>query len=334
MTSLLVGLITKGENNCDNIIHKFIDLFCGIGGFRLALEKRGLSCVFSSEINSFAQEAYSQNFGEKPRGDITEIPANEIPKHDILCAGFPCQSFSLAGKKDGVMDARGRLFYEIHRISEYHKPYILLLENVKNILKIENGSVIQNIQAALNNIGYELHKHTLNASYFGIPQSRERVYFVGLRTNIKTNGRSMFKYRQPKETFEKIFLHNILEKKVDNGLIVNRNDIRINRSEEELANKLGTIKVGIIGKGRQGETIYSPKGHAITISSNGGGVGASTGLYNTQQGIRRLSIPECKKVMGFPVEHYVSKGTQGYKQLGNAVIPDMIGHVYDSIKIL
>jgi DNA (cytosine-5)-methyltransferase 1 len=110
-------------------MYKFVDLFCGIGGFRVALEKRGLECVFSSDIDSYAQEAYKKKFGETPAGNITEIPANKIPKHDILCAGFPCQPFSISGKMESVKDPRGRLFYEIHRIAKYHKPSILLLEN-------------------------------------------------------------------------------------------------------------------------------------------------------------------------------------------------------------
>jgi DNA (cytosine-5)-methyltransferase 1 len=138
-------------------MYKFIDLFCGIGGFRLALEKRGLECVFSSDIDGYAQEAYKKNFGE--------IPANKIPKHDILCAGFPCQPFSISGKMGGVKDPRGRLFYEIHRIVKYHKPSILLLENVKNILTIANGNVIKKIEKRLNEIGYNLYKHILNASF-------------------------------------------------------------------------------------------------------------------------------------------------------------------------
>lgn len=151
-------------------MYKFIDLFCGIGGFRVALEQRGLECVFSSDTDHFVQDVYKQNFGEKPAGDITEIPENKIPKHDILCAGFPCQSFSISGKKGGVSDPRGRLFYEIQRIADYHKPYVLLLENVKNILTIDNGEVIKTIDKKLDEIGYELHRHVLNASHFGVPK--------------------------------------------------------------------------------------------------------------------------------------------------------------------
>jgi DNA (cytosine-5)-methyltransferase 1 len=312
-------------------MYKFIDLFCGIGGFRVALEKRGLECVFSSDIDSYAQEAYKKNFGETPAGNITEIPANKIPKHDILCAGFPCQPFSISGKMGGVKDPRGRLFYEIHRIAKYHKPSILLLENVRNILTIADGNVIKKIEKRLNEIGYTLYKHVLNASFFGIPQARERVYFVALRKGIKNRNAYHLEYCPPQENRKKIFLINILESNVDKDFFINRNDITILKTENEVENKLAPIRVGIINKGGQGERIYSPKGHAITQSAYGGGVGARTGLYNTSQGIRRLTISEAKKVMGFPDCHIVSGGMQGYQQLGNAVVPEMIGYVYDSI---
>jgi DNA (cytosine-5)-methyltransferase 1 len=310
-------------------MYKFIDLFCGIGGFRVALEKRGLECVFSSDIDTYVQEAYKQNFGEKPVGDIMEVSPKKIPKHDILCAGFPCQPFSISGKRGGVSDPRGRLFYEIYEIAKAHQPHVLLLENVKNILIIDGGKVINTIERKLNEIGYVLYKHILNASYFGIPQARERVYFVCLKKDIKPN--NSLNYEPPKETCKKIFLEDILEKEVDKDFIVERNDIQIMKSERELNNKLEPIRIGIVNKGGQGERIYSPKGHAITQSAHGGGVGSRTGLYNTWQGIRRLTINECKKVMGFPVKHRVSAGVQGYQQLGNAVVPDMIGYVYDSI---
>ncbi|MCL2211755.1 MAG: DNA (cytosine-5-)-methyltransferase [Treponema sp.] len=310
-------------------MYKFIDLFCGIGGFRIALEKRGLKCVFSSDIDPYVQDIYESNFGEKPSGDITEIPSKKIPKHDILCAGFPCQPFSISGKHGGVSDPRGRLFYEIQRIAEYHKTPVLILENVKNILAIDGGNVVKTIEKKLKESGYDLYKHVLNASYFGIPQARERVYFVGLRNDIK---KQTLDYSQPDEKRKKIFLENILEKEVDKDFIVTRNDIQITKNENEIEYNLKPIRVGTVNKGGQGERIYSPKGHAVTQSAYGGGIGARTGLYNTKQGIRRLTVNECKKVMGFPVKHKVSDGVQGYQQLGNAVVPDMIGYVYDSIE--
>jgi DNA (cytosine-5)-methyltransferase 1 len=312
--------------------YKFIDLFCGIGGFRVALEKCGLECVFSSDIDPFAREAYKKNFGDLPNGDITTIPAKKIPKHDVLCAGFPCQPFSISGKQGGVLDPRGRLFYEILRITEYHKPYILLLENVKNILTIDNGNVIKTIEQKLREINYSLHKHILNASYFGIPQARERVYFVALRKDMETTNKPALNCVQPKESNKEKFLKDILEKEVEQSLIVTRNDIQITKDEKSLECKLKPIRIGFLNKGGQGERIYSPKGHAITLSAYGGGTGAKTGLYKTEQGIRRLTINECKKVMGFSPKHEVSRGVQGYQQLGNAVVPQMIEYVFKSIE--
>lgn len=306
----------------------FIDLFCGIGGFRIALEKKGLKCVFSSEIDPHAQEAYFNNFGEKPAGDITKIPAEEIPKHDILCAGFPCQSFSAAGKRGGLEDTRGELFYEIIRIAQYHKPLVMILENVKNIVSMDGGKTIKTIQTKLDEIGYNVHIHVLNASNFGVPQARERVYFACLRKDTETKDK--LKYKEPRETLKQVYLENILEKEVKASLYINRQDISI--TEKPTENQLKPIRVGIVGKGGQGERIYSPKGHAITLSAYGGGVGAKTGLYLDNDRIRRLSITEAKRVMGFGDSHYVSNGTQGYQQLGNAVIPKMVEHVYKNIK--
>lgn len=304
---------------------KFIDLFCGIGGFRLALEERGLECVFSSDIDRYAQEVYKQNFGEEPKGDITEISVKNIPSHDILCGGFPCQPFSISGKMEGTTDPRGKLFYEIVRIAKYHKPRIMLLENVKNILTIDKGNVIKTIEKELDEIGYKLHKFLLNASFFGIPQSRERVYFVALKKNKE------LRYEPPKETCQKIFLKDVMEKNVDKNFIIDRDDIYMQKAETEIKNKLEPIRIGIVNKGGQGERIYSIKGHAITQSAYGGGVGARTGLYKTKQGIRRLTMNECKAVMGFSKKHIVSSGLQGYKQLGNAVVPKMVGYVFDGI---
>lgn len=305
---------------------RFIDLFCGIGGFRLALQKQGMECVFSSDIDPCVQSIYERNFGDKPYGDITEIPERDIPPHDILCAGFPCQPFSISGKMENFNDDRGRLFYEIVRIARFHKPLVMLLENVKNIVSIDNGSVVKTIQSKLEEVGYEVHMHVLNASNFGVPQTRERVYFSCLRKDVGC------KYSVPKETFKKIYLSNILEDIVDDALYIDRDDIQLNPDgDNEPA--LKPIRIGIVGKGGQGERIYSPKGHAITLSANGGGVGARTGLYLDNNGVRKLSIIESKRVMGFPDKHIVSDGIKGYQQLGNAVIPAMIEYVYNSIKV-
>ncbi|GHU54340.1 cytosine-specific methyltransferase [Clostridia bacterium] len=303
----------------------FIDLFCGIGVFRLALEKYGHNCVFSSDIDNNAKTAYSNNFKELPSGDITQIKNADIPKHDILCAGFPCQPFSISGKQLSDNDPRGKLFFEIVRIAEFYKPKILLLENVKNILTIDNGSMLKTIVSELNRIGYRFSYSVLNSSYFGIPQKRERVYFVAIKKDLNIN------YTEPNPTKENIFLDDVLEKNADNA--INRNDIKITKQDFEIQKSLEPIRVGTVNKGGQGERIYSIKGHAITQSAYGGGVGARTGLYRTVDDVRRLTLTECKRVMGFPDSHIVSNGLEGYKQLGNAVIPKMVSVVYEGLNI-
>lgn len=312
-------------------MHTFIDLFAGIGGFRIALEKKGMECVFSSEIDQHASNVYKKNFHESPAGDIREISEKEIPKHDILCAGFPCQSFSISGKQKGLRDNHGSLFYEIVRIAQYHQPYVLLLENVKNILTIDNGQVIQTIESKLNEIGYKVHHSTLNASNFGIPQARERVYFACVKKNLVSSER--LNYGEPEAPREPVYLRDILEGDVSEHLYVNRNRDDIFIENDVDRREMKPIRIGYVNKAGQGERIYSVNGHAITLSANGGGVGARTGLYLADEGVRRLSITECKRLMGFPDDFVVTQGLQGYKQLGNAVIPSMIEEVYDAIKI-
>ena len=307
-------------------MHRFIDLFCGIGGFRVALQKEGMNCVFSCDIDRHARRAYHNNFKEEPDGDITEIRNGNIPKHDILCAGFPCQPFSQSGKHNGFSDDRGRLFYEIVRIAKYHKPYVMLLENVKNILTVDNGKVIGEVCRTLENVGYSVHYDVLNSSNFGIPQKRERVYFVCLRKDQPLN------YAPPKATYRKRYLADILmpnNECVD--LVINRDDIVITNYHPET--KLKPVRVGYLNKAGQGERIYATSGHAITLSANGGGVGARTGLYLVDGIVRKLHILEAKKAMGFSVKHHVSKGIQGLKQLGNSIIPEMVNHVYERIRV-
>ena len=167
---------------------KFIDLFAGIGGIRLAFENaaskinKNVKCVFTSEWDKFAQATYEANYGEVPNGDITQIHEKDIPKHDLLVAGFPCQAFSQAGLKKGFEDARGTMFFEIARILDHHKPKAFLLENVKGLRGHDKGNTFKTIMSILNELGYKTLAHkVLNAKEFGLPQNRERIFVVGFR---------------------------------------------------------------------------------------------------------------------------------------------------------
>jgi DNA (cytosine-5)-methyltransferase 1 len=295
-------------------LRTFIDLFAGIGGFRIALESFGLKCVFGSEWDKPSQKTYSENFCEIPAGDITKIKENEIPPHDILCAGFPCQAFSISGKQGGFKDTRGTLFFDIARVTEYRKPKVLFLENVKNFVRHDKGKTLATILRILKELDYDVYYEILNASHYGVPQSRERVYIVGFRKDL---GIKFFEFPHP--TFEKVYLKDIIQNDADeNEYVVKRTDIKFwDKSQKP---SLHPIQIGMINKGGQGERIYSIEGHAVTLSAYGGGIASKTGAYLINGKIRRLTPRECARVQGFPDSFKLpATKAQAYKQFGNSV---------------
>jgi len=309
---------------------RFIDLFAGIGGFRIALEKHEAKCVFSSEWDKEAQITYKENFGEIPYGDITKIGEENIPKHDIICAGFPCQAFSISGKQRGFKDTRGTLFFDIARIAKYHQPKVLFLENVKNLAKHYHGNTLKIILRILDEIGYNAYYKILTASHYGVPQARERVYIVAFRKDMGVNY-----FYFPKPTYKEIYLKDILEdEKTTEKYLINRKDIKF--WDKYQSPQLKPIQIGQINKGGQGERIYSINGHAITLSANGGGVAGKTGAYLVNGKIRKLSPRECARVQGYPewFKIPVSK-SQAYKQFGNSVaVPVVEGIFLQILKVL
>ena len=166
---------------------KYISLFAGIGGFDFGLNAVGGECVFASEIDKFAKQAYTTLHGLEPHGDITKIDAKDIPDHDVIAAGFPCQSFSVAGKRGGFEDARGTLFFEVARIASEKQPKVLLLENVKGLVGHDKGKTLDTIVKTLNEIGYRVDFEVLNSKYFGVPQNRERIFIVAIREDLVAN---------------------------------------------------------------------------------------------------------------------------------------------------
>lgn len=301
--------------------YKFIDLFAGIGGFRLALESFGAKCVYSNEWDRFAQETYQMNFGDTPEGDITQVDETSIPDHDILCAGFPCQPFSISGKQYGFEDSRGTLFFDVARIVKEKRPKVVFLENVKNFATHDGGKTIRVVKNTMLELGYSFQFRVLNPINYGIPQKRERVYMVCFRNDIE---RELFVFPQPFKLnrFVEDFL---LPDNEVRDLIVNRTDLVLNDKVNINYNAPSTIRVGTVGKGGQGERIYSPKGIAITLSAYGGGVFAKTGGYLINGQTRRLHPRECARIMGFPDSFKLHPNmNQAYKQLGNSVVVDVL----------
>jgi DNA (cytosine-5)-methyltransferase 1 len=316
--------------------YTFIDLFAGIGGFHLALSSFGAKCVFASEWDKYAAETYQQNFNLKPYGDITKITENEIPKHDILCGGFPCQAFSVSGKQKGFEDIRGTLFFDIVRIVKKHLPKVLFLENVKNLVKHNEGNTLNTIIQTLEELQYVVFIKVLNASNFGLPQNRERVYIIAFNKNINTNN-----FQFPKPSNESICLADILENSPKNAKIINRTDIEIykNHIQTNIADNVQLInkpiQIGKVNKGGQGERIYHPLGHAITLSAHGGGIGSKTGLYLINGQIRKLSPRECARIQGFPDSFILNQNdSQAYKQFGNSVAINVLQKILTNIGII
>ncbi|OFX24198.1 MAG: DNA (cytosine-5-)-methyltransferase, partial [Bacteroidetes bacterium GWA2_31_9] len=268
-------------------------------------------------------------------GDITKISEEDVPMHDILCGGFPCQAFSVSGKQKGFEDIRGTLFFDIIRIVNYRKPKVVFLENVKNLVTHDNGNTLKIIVNTLEKLEYKVFFKVLNSSNFGLAQNRERIYFVAFRNDIKSD---TFKFPTP--TSKPVCLLEILENNPKNAKVIKRNDIEIYKdyipqtslfAEMTLLNK--PIQVGKVNKGGQGERIYHPLGHAITLSAYGGGVGAKTGLYLIDGVIRKLSPRECARVQGFPDSFILNQtDSQSYKQFGNSVSIDVLQNILFEIE--
>lgn len=179
---------TQTQYNGEKKPFKYISLFAGIGGFDFGLDAVGGECVFASEIDKFASEAYKTlHNGDVLHGDITKIDAEDVPDHDVMAAGFPCQAFSVAGKRGGFEDARGTLFFEVARIAAVKKPSVLLLENVKGLVGHDKGRTLDTIVKTLNDIGYRVDFEVLNSKYFGVPQNRERIFIVAIREDLVDN---------------------------------------------------------------------------------------------------------------------------------------------------
>lgn len=312
---------------------KFIDLFAGIGGFHQALSYHGAKCVFASEWDKYCQEIYLKNYGILPEGDITIIPENEIPSHDILCAGFPCQAFSISGKQLGFNDTRGTLFFDIVRIANYHQPSLLILENVKNFARHDKGKTLKVVKNSLDEIGYDVFYQVLNASNFGVPQRRERIYILGFRKDLKVKN-----FIFPNSYGKAISLIDFcLDDSETKDFLIKRSDIKIQENLEIVRDIFGNypqkpIRIGTINKGGQGERIYHQFGHAITLSAYGGGIGAKTGIYLINGKIRKLAPRECARIMGFPDDFIISNSNNiAYQQLGNSVVVNVLSAIVEKV---
>jgi DNA (cytosine-5)-methyltransferase 1 len=296
---------------------RFIDLFCGIGGFRFALEsvasKGGYKsvCVFSSDIDTDCQKAYQANFGELPHGDITKIKAQEIPNHDILLAGFPCQPFSIMGQMKGFEDTRGTLFFDIARILEAKQPETFVLENVKLLAGHDKGRTLRKILKTLEELGYYTEYRILNALHFGLPQKRERIWIVGFkkpRYILWPQGGVLMKP-----------LSTILETDVPRSFYTSD---RIRKKRWSMLSP--TKEPTVWHENKAGHISAYPFSCALRA-------GASYN-YLLVNGERRLTPREMLRLQGFPERFkIVCTDTQTRKQLGNSLPVNVAEAVLDRV---
>ena len=312
-----------------NASFTFIDLFAGIGGMRLAYESVGGHCVYSNEWNKYSQQTYYANFGEQPEGDITKVNENDIPDHDILVAGFPCQPFSIAGvsKKQSMGRAtgfedktQGTLFFDVCRILKAKRPKAFMLENVKNLCSHDKGRTFKIITEALDELNYEVFYQVIDGQNY-VPQHRERIIIVGFDRERYGNNIKFEFNLSPVEPRPK--MKDILEKKVD--------------KKYTLSDKLWTYLQNYAAKHKAagngfGYGIADPNGVSRTLSARYYKDGSEILIKQRGKNPRRLTPRECARLQGFPDEFkIVVSDTQAYKQFGNSVVVPLMKNIAELV---
>tara|TARA_R110002072_G_scaffold303031_1_gene491521 strand:+ start:20650 stop:21861 length:1212 start_codon:yes stop_codon:yes gene_type:complete len=312
-----------------NYTFKFIDLFAGIGGFRLALQNIGGKCVYTSEWDNAAKKTYRENFGEIPFGDITkEATKNYIPeKFDIICAGFPCQAFSIAGNRKGFADTRGTLFFDIEKIINKHRPKAIFLENVKNLISHDDGKTIEVIIEVLTEkLGYKVYSSVLNSmTHANIPQNRERVFIVAFDPEQVPN---FERFKFPEKIKLTKTIHDILE--------IGKQEDRYYYPKEH--QYFSALEKGMVSK----DTVYQWRRKYVrenksnvcpTLTANMGTGGHNVPLIKDDYGIRKLTPRECFSFQGYPQNYILPNLANGrlYTQAGNSVTTTLIEKIANEI---
>lgn len=316
----------------------FIDLFAGIGGFRLAMQSCGGECVFSSEWDDAAKQTYFENYGEVPFGDITKPETkNLIPEHfDVLCAGFPCQAFSIAGYQKGFDDVRGTLFFDVADVLEKHRPKAFFLENVKNLKSHDEGRTFAKIMDVLKNrLGYVVDSKVMNpCEYANVPQNRERIFIVGFDPNqINISQENFideeFHFDFPHKVELTKNIHSVIDDAIETeNLFYKPGHIYYDRMKDVIVNP------DTVYQWRRVYIRENKNGVCPTLTANMGEGGHNVPIVRTSKGIRKLTPEECLGFQGFPVDienpfrfPVTIAQSKKYKQSGNSVTEPLIAKV-------
>lgn len=306
---------------------RYVDLFCGLGAFHTALDRHNTKqkniyykCVFACDLDECVRKIYEDNYDLKPEGDINNVNIKDMPDFEMLCAGFPCQPFSIAGKQKGFKDeTKGNLFYKLLEIIDIKRPDTLFLENVKNIHTIHKGETFKVIKTELEQRGYHVSYKVLDSRYFNSPQSRKRIYIICRKSKP-------FEFKQ--DIHDIVPVRNIIDFSVSDYF-----NYKDKYKLEECSGKKSMMKYKLINKrtgkgGRQGERVYSIDNCGPTVCASSGGPGAKTGLYEIEDGkIRTLTVSETLKMFGFDVTYKYDSLARPKRMLfylGNSIVVNVL----------
>lgn len=305
---------------------KFIDLFCGLGGFRVALEEQGCKCVFSSDIDKYARDTYKMNFGEYPTGDITKIHEKDIPDHDILCAGFPCQAFSIGGKRLGFEDTRGTLFFDVLRILKEKRPKAFFLENVAGLCNHDGGRTIETILGCLKDIDYVPLFKIINAKDVGYPQNRARWYCVGFDKRRYSHIDVDYEFPFPTKRKLKYTVDSLLEDKVSDEYFITEtclNNIETYLEDFKSNSRYSESHALLANEIRKSRCNFRCDGISPCMTAKMGTGGNNIPVLVKEK--RKLTERECLRIMGYPDSYKIKENYhQSYKQIGNSVVVPII----------
>lgn len=297
---------------------KAIDLFAGVGGIRLGFEQvfsKNIEFVFSSELDKFACQTYRANFNEIPHGDITQINEKDIPPHDIILAGFPCQAFSIAGLRKGFEDTRGTLFFDVARIAKYHKPKLIFLENVKGFKNHNKGDTFKVVKQTLEELGYRVYADVLNAKNFGVPQNRERIYIIAILNEFNQSSNIDFVKLKEIEISSKV--GDILQNNVDDKYTIS-DKLWAGHQRRKLEHQQKGNGFGYCLFNHNSE-------YTSTISARYYKDGSEILIEQANKNPRKLTPREAGRLQGFPDDFIIPvSDVQAYKQFGNSVAVPVI----------
>lgn len=300
---------------------RYVDLFCGLGAFHEAFKRSGgFECVFACDINDRVRSIYEANHGLAPEGDIKSIDPSLLPDFDLVCAGFPCQSFSIAGLRKGFGDDRGNLFYDVLRFVDAKQPRVVILENVKNLKAHDGGRTYSTIKDLLEARGYQFSSMVMDSAHHGSPQCRQRIFMVAVK-----GSKFVFPEKKSSHTPVSSIIDSSDPSSWNNSgyyLVSKNSKVRPFRPRILFDVFSDATKKG----GRQGERVYDPAGCGVTVCASSGGPGAKTGLYKIGKAIRKLNSRECLKMFGFPESYDFLGATEQQRMffLGNSIVVNVV----------